>query len=258
MKNKLLTLIITGTIMCTALVGCSNSSQQNSVDMPKAGTEVEEQEDINTEAETENIESTEDAQSTQEKAKEVSKVQDGVIEETKSGDGETSTYRISYGGIKATGSNVWANLEFKAVSNLEEDSGDSAESGVWRYINDDQWITVAVWGNGLVNSKENNKKPLSEMSNDEIAELVRSLNVDKNSIEIKDGKAGDKAIFKFTREDEDLTGYGIILDDNKENYRWTVQFLMPTQTFDDKLAKSSAESFELSDKFTKKDLESEQ
>lgn len=249
MKNKILALLITGTMMCTALAGCSNSSQQNNVNMPKAGTEVEEQEST----ETEGIE----VQSTQEKAKEVSKVQDGVIEETKSGDGETSTYRISYGGIKATGSNVWANLEFKAVSNLEEDKGDSAESGVWRYINDEQWITIAVWGGGPVNSKEVNKKPLSEMSNDEIAELVSSLNIDKKSIEIKDGKAGDKAIFKFTREDEDLTGYGIILDDNKANYRWIVQFLMPTQTFDDDLAKTSAESFELSDEFTKQDLENE-
>ena len=259
MKKKLLSLLLIGVMTCSTLVGCTTSS--NTTEMPKEGTELKDKD--KTEVETE---STEEVTSSTEEVTDVETalpegtyvraVKDGFIKEAQSGDG-LSHYKISWGNEEVTGTKTDLNIEFQSVSNLGSWTDENEDSGVWRYIDGETWVTALAWGCGVIPSSDNKLMTIDETNVEDIKAILSTMTVHEDTISIRKSDNYVAATMKVDRTEAGLSGYVTIIDDLETDLRWIVQFLMLTDVADYDMLKLSAESLAIGSDFDRTSLEAE-
>lgn len=263
MKKKLLSLLLVGVMTCSVLTGCTTSN--NKTELPKEGTalkgnELEIESSQGTEQPTDDIE-----QSTEEIVEEettlpegtyVREVKDGLIKEIQ-GDDNTSYYKVAWGNERVSGTKTDLNIEFQSVSNIGSwvDKGD--DSGVWRYINEDYWATVVVWGGGLIPSNDEKLFTIDETNIEDIKKILNGIHVYEDTLSVRKDDNYVAATVKIDRTEAGLSGYATIIDDLNTNLRWIVQFIMFTDEADYDMLKASAESLVIGLDFNKESLEKE-
>lgn len=259
MKKKLLSLLLIGVIACSTLVGCTTSS--NTTEMPKEGTELKDKD--KTEVETE---STEEVTSSTEEVTDVETVlpegtyvravKDGFIKEVQSGDG-LSHYKISWGNEEVTGTQTDLNIEFQSISNLGSWTDENEDSGVWRYIDGETWVTALAWGCGVIPSSDNKLMTIDETNVEDIKAILSTMTVYEDTISMRKSDNYVAATMKVDRTEAGLSGYVTIIDDLETDLRWIVQFLMLTDVADYDMLKASAESLTIGSDFDRTSLEAE-
>lgn len=259
MKKKLLLLLLIGVMACSTLVGCTTSS--NTTEMPKEGTELKDKD--KTEVETE---STEEVTSSTEEVTDVETVlpegtyvravKDGFIKEVQSGDG-LSHYKISWGNEEVTGTQTDLNIEFQSISNLGSWTDENEDSGVWRYIDGETWVTALALGCGVIPSSDNKLMTIDETNVEDIKAILSTMTVYEDTISMRKSDNYVAATMKVDRTEAGLSGYVTIIDDLETDLRWIVQFLMLTDVADYDMLKLSAESLAIGSDFDRTSLEAE-
>ena len=262
MKKKILSLLLIGVMTCSTLVGCTTGSR--TTEMPKEGTELKDKD--KTEIETESTEtgdvnsSTEgevtDAETVLPEGTYVRAVKDGFIKEIQSGDG-LSHYKLSWGNEKVTGTQTDLNIEFQSISNLGSWTDENEDSGVWRYINGDEWVTALAWGCGIIPSSDNKLMTIDETNVEDIKSILSTMTVYEDTLSIRKSDNYVAATMKVDRTEAGLSGYVTIIDDLETDLRWIVQFLMLTDAADYDMLKASAESLTIGSDFDRASLEAE-
>lgn len=259
MKKKLLSLLLIGVMTCSTLVGCTTSS--NTTKMPKEGTELKDKDKTKVETEsteeiTSSTEEVADAETVLPEGTYVRAVKDGFIKEIQSGDG-LSHYKISWGNEKVTGTKTDLNIEFQSVSNLGSWTDENEDSGVWRYIDGETWVTALAWGCGVIPSSDNKLMTIDETNIEDIKEILSTMTVHEDTISIRKSDNYVAATMKVDRTEAGLSGYVTIIDDLETDLRWIVQFLMLTDVADYDMLKASAESLTIGSDFDRTSLEAE-
>lgn len=218
MKKKLITLLVT-VGMAATLSACAS---EKDVELPKEGTtlneEVKDKENNAVTAEQAN-ESTDSNKSVDKDSIFIREVDDGYLKEVKVSDSK-SDYTLSW---TDSLSNNELSIQFSALPDIGSWYDQTTASGVYRCVNEDTWITLAVWNIGATRDSNKNDISLKSISNEEIAKIVNGYNIKMDTIEIEDRENYIIGLVDFESENG-LFGSAAIIDDIENNTRWFVQF----------------------------------
>lgn len=265
--------MIIGTLTCSMLAGCGSTTEE----LPKEGTVVETQETEKNEvvnAETPSDTTTDTATATATATAEetvtavlpegtfVREVKDGFIKEIQSGDGK-STYKIAYGNAQVTGTESDLCITFNSIPNIGSWTDELEDSGVWRYIKEDEWFTAVVWAAGYtpevrdIPDEKGRAITIDKSSIEDIKSLLNVYTVFEDTLELRTADNYAAATVKVDRVDAGLSGYVTIIDDFETGLRWIVQFLMLSESADMDLLHESAKSVAIGTDFDRASLSEE-
>lgn len=218
MKKKLVTLLVTVGMVAT-LSACA---PEKDVELPKEGTtlneEVKDKENNAVTAEQAD-ESTESNESVNKDNIFIREVDGGYLKEVKVSDSK-SDYTLSW---TDSVSNNELSIQFSALPDIGSWYDQTTASGVYRCVDDDTWITLAVWNIGATRDSNKNDISLKSISNEEIAKIVNGYNIKMDTIEVQDRENYILGLVDFESENG-LFGSAAIIDDIENNTRWFVQF----------------------------------
>lgn len=259
MKKKIISLILVGAMSASLLVGCGEGNENN---LPKEGTEVaatttkDNTEVVDDTTGTEVVDGTEvvtdNTDTDGEKLPEGTYIRESAgaaIKEAQNDDG-TSVYQISY----KDESGRQLNFTFDGIANIGSWNEEEPEQGVWRYIYNGDWVTVAVWSCGNVNGG----KLITKASDDDINKLMSEFKIDKDAkMEKIDEDKYCSVVIKADRKGTDIGGYVTIIDDKTTQNRWLIQYLGLNDSADYDMLHKMAKSTAISSDFTYDSIDSD-
>jgi hypothetical protein len=223
MKNKVITSVFVGLLGCSLLVGCGNTTE--TVNTESAAVEDTEVTD-NTNTET-GISTTEEIETTEREVSEnitVREEQGGYLEETHVSEDE-SYYRIIWGGEDYIGDDLYATFSFSSIPNIGSWTEEYTDPGVYRYIYNDQWFTVAVWGYGGIVDDMGNDISLRVLTPETIVGLIPNYTCKQETIDVKTFDDGYMTATLDFETMQGLKGTAVIVDDFNQGFRYMIQFL---------------------------------
>lgn len=236
MIKRVLSLMLVLILTCSILAGCGSDLSNDEVE--NVGTEQSEDTIVLP------------------KGTYVREVQDGFIKEIQNEDG-TSNYKVVYGNEAFTGTQADLKLEFTSIQNIGSWNRGSSEPGIWRYIDDNIWLTVAVWCVGSIPSTDDGLLTIDNTSVDDIKNLTSGMLMHEDTVKYKKADNYSVATMRVDIEDAGLSGYIVVLDDVETSFRWIAQFLMLTESAELDMLEKTATSVTIGTDYDRALLEQE-